>query len=90
MSNQRKFKEHVLNLVQTINELGNPFLQNIDELLTLDTRNVMDVSVVNTVRKVYDLGKEQYESYQKQVIMDRTRSIQEPFNTKTTLPPFNL
>jgi hypothetical protein len=24
MSNQRKFKEHVLNLVQTISELGNP------------------------------------------------------------------
>ena len=37
-STQKSFKEQALNLVRVINDMGNPFLVDSDELLTLDTR----------------------------------------------------
>ena len=39
-SPQKFFKEQVKNLVDTINEMGNPFFDDIPELLGLDTRKV--------------------------------------------------
>ena len=54
----------------------------------MDTQNVMDESVVNTVRTVESLGKEQYAKYCKQVILDRTHSINEPIK-KNALPLFS-
>ena len=77
-----------MNLVRVINDMGNPFLVDSDELLTFDTRNIMDESVVNTVRTVQSIGKDQYVKYCKEVLIDRTRSIHEPIK-KNSLPLFS-
>ena len=88
LSTQRVFKEQAVSLAQVINEFGNPFLDDSDELLALDTQNVMNESVVNTVRTAYSLGKDLYADYYKEVIVDRTRSIHEPIK-KNSLPLFS-
>ena len=67
--------------------MGNPFLDDGPELLALDTRNVIDNSVINTVRTVEAVGKTQYDSYQKSVITNLTESIHEPIK-KNSLPVF--
>lgn len=77
-STQKTFKEQVLLLIQTIKDMGNPFLESTDELLNLDTQNVMDESVRDTVRSVESLGKDQYRNYQKSVLLDCTHSIHNP------------
>ena len=51
-----------MDLVQVINEMRNPFTNDTPELLALDTRDVIDNSVVNTVRTVEDTGKEKQKS----------------------------
>ncbi len=76
-----------MSLAQVINELGNPILDDSDELLALDTRNVLNESVVTTVRTVLSLGRDQYAKYCKEVITDRTHSIHEPIK-KNSLPLF--
>lgn len=43
------FKEQAVSLTQVIRELGNPFLENSDELLVLNTRNILYESVANAV-----------------------------------------
>lgn len=58
--------------------MSNPFLDDGTELLTLDTRNVVDESVVNTIRTIEGVGKIQFDNYYKAVITDRTKSIHEP------------
>ncbi len=73
-----------LGLVHTMSEMGSPFLEDISELLLLDTRNVIDESVVNTVEA---LGRDPYNAYHKSVLADRTRSIHEPIK-KNSLPLF--
>ena len=48
LSTQKTFQLHVLSLVEVINDMGNPFLDQSEDLLTLDTGNVLDESVVDT------------------------------------------
>ena len=86
---QKTFKRQVLDLVQAVNEFGNPFLENSPELLTLDTRNVMDESVIETVCTVESLGKEQYDKYCESVILKCERSIHETIS-KNNLALFKL
>ena len=74
LSTQKNFKLHVLSLVEAIKDMGNPFLDQSEEPLTLDTGNFLDESVVETVRTIEELGKEQFKSYYKSVLVDRTRS----------------
>ena len=78
LSAQKTFKQQVSALVETICEMDNPFLNNSSELTSLDNHNVMDDSVVNTVRTIEALGMNQNKSYHMSVITDRTQSIHVP------------
>ena len=78
LSTQKTFKLHVLSLVEAIKDMSNPFLDQSEELLMLGSGNVMDESVVETVRKIEELGKEQFTSYYKSVLVDCSHSIHEP------------
>ena len=74
LSAQRTLKEQVLALVETIEDMGNPFLDDPPELLSLDKRHVIDESVADSIRSIEALGKEKFREYQKSVILDRTKS----------------
>ena len=73
---QRNFKEYTNSLIEIIQELGNHFLDASDDLLALDTRDILDEYEVNTVRILLNLGKEQYTKYCKSMIIERIHSIQ--------------
>ena len=53
---QQNFLKDVMSLVTVIDDMGNPFLEKSHDLLVLDTKNIMDASVVETVRKIKSLG----------------------------------
>ena len=55
--------------------MDNPFLEYGPELLAIDIPNVIDNSMINTVRTVYAVGKAQYDSCQTSVITNLTKSI---------------
>lgn len=88
MTIEKNFKQEAINLVQVIEDVGNPFLCDSNELLALDTQNVLGESVVSTVRNIQSLGNNQYSTYCKEVLSDRTCSIHEPIK-KNTLPLFS-
>ena len=50
-------------LIAVFEEMGNPFLEKSQDLLVLDTRDIMDTSVVETVQRVETIGEEQYKNY---------------------------
>lgn len=72
---QKNFQRNVKNLVTTISEMGNPFSDECSELVVLDTRNCADDSVVDTINTIEELGLRQYKKYVKDVIIERTASI---------------
>jgi len=52
-SYQKSFFEDVCSLVATFEELGNPFLDRSNDLVTMDTQEILPEAVVETVGKIY-------------------------------------
>jgi len=73
-----------------IEELGNPFLDKSEDLLALDTRNIMEQSIKETEEKekVEAVGEEQYSRYVKGRLLDCTIPITGTI-TKNKLPLFS-
>ncbi|KAL9954616.1 hypothetical protein ACROYT_G042180 [Oculina patagonica] len=81
------FHRQVRNLCDVVRRTGNPFLDDFSELVTLDSRDCADVSVVESVKKLDKLGEEQYQKYLKDVIKDRSSSVHNLIK-KNNLPLF--
>jgi len=49
-----------LSVVATCEELGNPFMEESGDLLAVDTKDIMNSDVVETVKNVVKIGQAQY------------------------------
>ena len=49
---QQSFHQHVTSLVKSMEDLGNPFTEQSNDLLSLDTKDIADPSVVQTIRQI--------------------------------------
>ena len=79
LSTQRTFQKQVVSLCDTIRKMGNPFLAVFLDLITLDSRDCTDESVVAVLYIIEEKGKEQsHKDFVKNVLEERTRSIHEP------------
>ena len=58
--------------------MGNPFLDEFDELISLDSRNCMDDSVATSLHTLEETGTNQYREYIKNVVKDHRDSIHSP------------
>ena len=87
LSSQKTFKKQVNNLADVVRGMGNPFLDDFSELVTLDNSDCMDDAVAETIFNLETLGKTQYTIFVKTVIQDRTTAINSPFK-KNKLPLF--
>ena len=85
LSAQKTFRKQVNNLVDVMRTMGNPFLDDFPELVTLDSRDCMDDAVAEAVVNLEQLGKTQYQDFVKAVLKDRTSSITNPIK-KNKLP----
>ena len=47
------FARNVQELEKVFQDLGNPFLEESEDVLSLDTKDIADVGVVETVRSIY-------------------------------------
>jgi hypothetical protein len=56
----------------------NPFVEQRDDLLVLDTRNILDTSVGETIKTIEEMGKTQYEAFVTERLEKRTTSLYEP------------
>ncbi len=72
---QTNFKQQVNSLVDVISTFGHPFEDDCPELVVLNTRACANDSVAVTVKRVKDLGREQYLKYKNEVLINRTGSI---------------
>ena len=85
---QKAFKKQANNLADAIRRMGYPFLDDFPELVTLDSRDCMDAAVATSTVTLLQVGKTQYQEYLKEVIKDRTISINSPIK-KNKLPLFS-
>ena len=85
LSTQVTFVKHVKSLVATIEDNGNPFLEDSKDIYCLDTKEVKNEKVVHTVYNIEEIGKKQFNEY----IEDRLNTSMEPV-TKTIKKNNNL
>ena len=74
---QELFVKDVRSLTSSTEELGNPFEEDSKELLTLDTKQIANISVIETVRSAYKIGKDQFDLFVKERLMERKVSVDE-------------
>ena len=55
--------------------MANPFIENSDDLLVLDSRNIVDSAVADIVRYIERLGFDQYNTYVCERLVDQTAPI---------------
>ncbi|GFN81179.1 hypothetical protein PoB_000768500 [Plakobranchus ocellatus] len=60
-SAQVKFSKEVGALVQVFEEMGNPFMEESEDLLVLDSRDIADLAIVQSVRSIEKTGQDQYD-----------------------------
>ena len=85
---QNTFWNQVNLVCSTIKEMGNSFTDQTGDLFVLDTRDIADSKVVETVRTIEQLSKDQYEQFATKRLHERTTSL---FDTiqKNKLPLFS-
>ena len=58
-------------------EMGNPFSDTSGDLLVLDTREVADASIVESVKQLQKLGEDQCNEFFQKRLVDRSTNLKE-------------
>ena len=87
-SAQVKFATEVGALVQVLEDMGNPFMEESEDLLVHDSRDVADPAIVQTVREIEKTGQDQYDKYMTERLIERTTPVFDPIN-KNQIPLFS-
>ena len=82
---QMIFGRDITSLTDVIEEMGNPFAENSKDLLVLDSRDLADPAVIDTLRQIKSLGQEQYDTYVNERLVNQTKPITDPINRNNLL-----
>ena len=75
---QTSFLVDVKALVNTMEELGNPFLEDSQDLIALDTKEIPGREAVSMMMKAEAIGQEQSKAYISECLVNRKKSMYEP------------
>ena len=82
---QNAFVKDVVNMISSFEELGNPFKEEGPHLMALHTKDIMDDSVIATVSNARKLGGDQFNTFLKERLVDRSKPVSDPLK-KNNLP----
>ena len=68
--------------------MGNPFEEESQDLIVLDTKEIANAAVVQTVSNAKKIGQEQFDTFTKECLIDRTKSIDDLIH-RNKLPLFS-
>ena len=78
LSTQKTFQRQVTSLCSIITKMGNPFLADFSDLVSLDSRDCADESAIAALYTLEDTSKKQYSDFVREVLEERNRSIHKP------------
>ena len=79
---QNAIRKDVCSLVNVMEELGNPFEEESEDLLVLDNNEMVDPSAVEAVKKVQKIGQQQFKTFTKEFLVERTKAIDDTIHRK--------
>lgn len=72
---QKAFAKDVQNLIEVIDEMGNPFREDSTDLLVLDTKEIVPKSVVEAVPAAKEKGQSMYDTYVEERLTKQSKAI---------------
>jgi len=82
--NRQSFARDVKALTCVKGEMGNPFCDDNKDILVLDSRDLADPAVINTLCQIDKLGQEQYDAYVNEQLVNQTKPITDPIKRQKT------
>ena len=79
---QVTFAQH---MVEVIEEMGNPFVEEGKDLLRLDTRDIIDPAVAHYLGQVEEIGQKQYEVFMTNRLIEQSVPLSEPIKKNKLL-----
>ncbi|KAL8599495.1 hypothetical protein ACOMHN_065946 [Nucella lapillus] len=58
--------------------MGNPFEEESQDVVKLDTKEIVGPAVVETVMNAKMIGQEQFEAFTRECLLDRTKAVDDP------------
>ncbi len=86
---QKRFAADTKALVAAFQDAGNPFDEDSDEIVILDTKEVMSESVAQSIMCAHVEGKKQHSAFVKERLESITVSFHEPIKMNKILLPSN-
>ena len=86
-ANQRNFLEHVRQMTNSIEEQGNPFMEDTKDLIVLDTKEIMGAEESESHKQLLNIGREQYEKFTREMHEDKS-TFDDPLK-RNKLPLFS-
>ena len=77
---QNAFRKGVCSLVNVMEELGNIFEEESEDLLALDSNDIADSSAVVAVKKAQNIDQQQFQTFTKECLVERTKPIDDTIN----------
>ncbi|KAL8568634.1 hypothetical protein ACOMHN_035086 [Nucella lapillus] len=59
-------------------EMGNPFEEESQDVVKLDTKEIAGPAAVETVMNANRIGQEQFEAFTRECLLDRTKAVDDP------------
>ena len=84
---QSRFGKHVNSFIECMEEFGNPFCEPSEELMTLDTKDIMDIKVYDTIKNIQSIGESKFSEYMNERLINHSKSLDETIR-KNKLPTF--
>ena len=85
---QQSFTKQVKAFVTVTKEMGNPFADLCDDLYVIDTKDVVDTNVVETLYQLENLKRQSYYEFVQDRLVTRTTSLFAPIK-RNRLPLFS-
>ncbi|CAH3040766.1 unnamed protein product, partial [Porites evermanni] len=78
MNFQVSFFKDVKSLVTTMKDFGYPFLEESNDLIVLDTKEIAEPAAVTILPQIEAVGKEQCNQFITERLLNRTKSLYDP------------
>ena len=73
---QVKYRKDILSFIEVVEQLGNPFLATSQELVALDTQNVVEEAVANSLSQIHEAGQNLHAVY----VLERLEKVSVPIS----------
>ena len=72
---QRAFIKDVKSMVTVMEDFGNPFKEDSQDLLVLDTKDIAPPAAVDAVRRAHKVGQMQFENFVRERLVEKSKLL---------------